>query len=98
MNVIHQFRGTGKTTQMVKASSKTGAVIVCISLSARNHVLRIANQLKLHIPTPLTMDELFNPTSHRKPRGTKLIMDDLDIMLEVMTGCRIEAVTITKEK
>ncbi len=97
MKVIQSPRGAGKTTEIVKQSAETGAVIVCISIHATIHVLRIANQLKLRIPTPFILDEIFNPISPLKSTGVKLIMDDLDIMLEIMTGCGIEAVTITKE-
>lgn len=99
MKVIYQPRGTGKTTELVKESARTRAVIVCYNPAEVHNILHLAKCLKLDVPKPIIMDQIFNH-SHRRvnTKGLKLIFDDLGCMLERFVGCPIHAVSINKKE
>ena len=81
MKIIIQERATGKTTELIKMSAKTGDTIVCIHWAAVHHTKGLANSLCLQIPEPITFSNLINGNFDKK--NTKgFLIDDLNQAIE----------------
>lgn len=92
MKVTLRDRGQGKTTGLVKRSAETGAYIVCINV---DFVIRIARELGLKIPYPLTYDEY---SSNRYSVRIHVLIDDADRYLNYLSRCVIDEITLSNEE
>ena len=54
MEIRVQPRQSGKTTELIKLSAETGAVIVVLNHNMIDDTKRLAEFLKLEIPEPIT--------------------------------------------
>lgn len=92
MKTIFGDRRTGKTTTAINLSSDTGAYIVCSDMKQATNIARMANEMKLKIPFPLTFHEFLEKQYYGE--GIKsFIIDDLENLLRCITNVRISAVT-----
>ena len=86
MKIIYKPRGTGKTTELVKMSAKTGFPIVCMDT---RHITFVAQELGLEIPVPIAIRDY-------KPSCEKILVDDAEYVLQYLLG-KVECMTISKE-
>lgn len=75
MKIIRAGRGKGKTTELVKRSSKEHKYIICKDFQRVEVIERTAERLGVNIPFPITVNEL--------PLKSKFIgsilIDDIEI-------------------
>lgn len=98
MQILQGPRASGKTTDLIKASALTGAVIVTSSKRMVEEIRRMADRLDLSIPMPLLYKDVLR-SSHKMDgrRDIKILIDDLDIFLQDLTSpnVRITGATLT---
>lgn len=97
---IIKKRGKGKTTDLIKRSAETGEVIICKDFNRCRLVVKIAEDLKCLIPRPMFVKEIFKEqgraTLHercRKSTTGKVLIDDVDDVLEALIGVPCAVVT-----
>ena len=97
MNLIIRKCGEGKTTEMLKRSAATGAVIVVPTASWARKLPKMAASIGLTIPDPLSYTELLNGALRGRPK-THLLLDDVDRFLMSLGGPdhSVDAVTWTE--
>lgn len=79
--LIFGDRGSGKTTELIEESAKTGAYIVVPTRIRARNVFRSAKELGLNIPYPLTVNEMIyeSPSSDIFQKG--ILIDNLESIL-----------------
>lgn len=90
--IIMGDRRSGRTTELIKRSAETGAIIVVRDNLRGRHVQDLANDLGYDIPKVLTVSDLKFPLPiYRKG----LLVDDIDaIIAQLFHYYPIEAVTM----
>ena len=85
MNIIISERQYGKTTNLVKRSAETGAIIVVPNHVMGTHVEVVAHELGLKIPRPITVTEYIRRLAFGgMGRTQKYLVDELQMVLEAM--------------
>ena len=85
MNIIISERQNGKTTNLVKRSAETGAIIVVPNHVMMKSVELVAHELGLKIPTPITVTEYIRRLAFGGMGKTqKYLVDELQMVLEAM--------------
>ena len=97
MKVIVRPRQSGKTMELIKQASESGAYIVTFSMAAADCIFRTAKESGYKIHLPITFRELFSHHYGRYCEGGWLI-DNLDICLQGMTPYEIHTVTFTENE
>lgn len=87
MKIIYKSRGTGKTTELVKMSAKTGFPIVCMDT---RHIYSVAKEIGLDIPKPIAIRD------YKSSSCEKILVDDAEYVLQHFLG-KVECMTINKE-
>lgn len=96
MRVIVGARQSGKTVNLIKESSFTGAIILCQSKSESERIYGIAFNMGLAIPKPLTYDEACNERGTVRLQENGVLVDNLDIFLAYkLPHMKINSVAIT---
>ena len=74
-------RQSGKTTELIKESARTGAYIVVSCKNEARNVFRLSKELGLNIPYPLTVNEMIyeSPSSYIFQKG--ILIDNLERIL-----------------
>lgn len=74
-------RQSGKTTELIKESARTGAYIVVSCKNEARDVFRLSKELGLNIPYPLTVNEMIyeSPSSYIFQKG--ILIDNLERIL-----------------
>lgn len=74
-------RRSGKTTELIKESARTGAYIVVSCKNEARDVFRLSKELGLNIPYPLTVNEMIyeSPSSYIFQKG--ILIDNLERIL-----------------
>lgn len=90
MNIILMNRGDGKSTSLIYRSNRTNAPIVCIH---PNIIKREAYELGVTIPEPISAHELMA----MRPRPDKILVDDLDIVLQRLLNVDVDTATMTPD-
>jgi hypothetical protein len=95
VTVITLPRNKGKTTELVKLAAEKWLYIVSIDRRSVENTAKIARELGLDIPFPITFEEFMQGRFH--PSGIRgFLIDDVDMLLEYQArGVPIHAVTIT---
>lgn len=75
--IIGGRRACGKTTELIKQSSKEHLYIVCADRNRLNVITQMAREMKLDIPFPITVDEL----PLRSPHIKEVLVDDVEAVL-----------------
>ena len=98
MKIIYKARWAGKTTELIKISSKTGKYILCLDEAHKKNILYIADKLKLNIPHPITLFEI-KKWSYRWSSVMRdgILVDDWWVMLQHLIGIPIETLTICRQ-
>lgn len=92
MKIVYGDRASGKTTQAIIESSKTGRVILVPTTLRVIEVESMAKRLGVKIPKPITQFDL----KHGGVKGS-LIVDDALEVLNIMLNNRIKYATISTE-
>ena len=95
--IILRPRGGGKTTEMIRRSAEDGGYIVCTDHRRACQVAKQAEQLGLSIPFPLTAGE-WHDRGYRAPGVRALLFDDLDRIIQAMSGVPVVAATWTQDE
>ena len=96
MEVIHKGRGEGKTTELIKMSAETGKYILTPCLLGAQNIQRMAQEMKLTIPFPITVGEV-KQHGFRGSFIKSILIDDADIVLQQLLGVKVDAITVTKK-
>lgn len=97
MLVIRGGRQSGKSFELIKMSAETGTYILVSTRQRALQLTRQAKEMGLHIPFPVTLDELLACRFH----GSSIIkqglfIDDVDDVLgSILAPIEIKAVTYT---
>lgn len=86
-------RRSGKTHQLITISKETGYVIATRGSEGVDNIFRMARDMRLVIPRPITYHQLIS--DYNLPRLKGVLIDDLDLFLKVITKQDIVAATIT---
>ena len=97
MKVLNMARASGKTSLLVKKSAETNHPILCRDYTSKEHIKKIASDLKLHIPEPVIADDLGKYKLLDQNRGKTYLVDELPYVFEKITGIRVDTATITCE-
>ena len=97
MDIIIGGRGSGRTTELIKAcAADKGSVIVCPTHHMAKYVAQMAKDMGLDILEPISFDQLQSSRRWlgcRKPKS--FYFDNLDLYLRMITdGVPIKSVTI----
>jgi len=90
LKIIMAPRGRGKTTELIKISNKEWKYIVCVNAQRVDNVAKMAQEMGLAIPYPITVREL--PMS----RGSfieSVLIDDIEDVLFQLIGKPVDCVT-----
>lgn len=106
MNIILGERCSGKTTELIKRSAETGAVIVAGTSTMGDHIKYMAKEMGLGIPQPISAKQLVNliygdgygmeclVLEGIRKRG--ILIDEAQIVLQnIFAGCHIDEITMT---
>lgn len=93
--LIFGDRQSGKTTELIKESARTGAYIVVSCRKEAHNVFGSAKELGLNIPFPLTVAEVIyeSPSSYIFQKG--ILIDNLErILCRLFNYITINAATV----
>jgi hypothetical protein len=91
--IIGGSRGCGKTTELIKESSSTWTYIICADSNRARFISRLANDLKINIPYPITASELPLQGIYLK----EVLVDDLEDVLSFLIGKEVKHATSSHE-
>ncbi len=93
MKIIRLDRGKGKTTELVKISNSEWKYIVCKDQQRLNVIKKVASDLNLDIPYPITVSELPLRSKHIE----SVLVDDIEDVLEYIIKKPIDIATTSCE-
>lgn len=84
MDIIIGGRGSGRTTELIKAcAADPGSIIVCSTEIMASYIANTAKQMDLDIPKPISFNDLTN--GHMRGRKiTGCYFDNLEAILQTM--------------
>lgn len=96
-------RCSGKTTELIKRSAETGAIIVVANMMQADCIHYEAKERGLNIPKPISIKVLENiidgqqrPYSYRELQTRGILVDELNMLIYQLFGnVPVNAVTIT---
>ena len=88
MEILSMERGSGKTTKLIKISNKTKAPIICRDKNMVGIIKKMAKEMKLEIPEPLSIYEKDKIRCSCNPSNGVLI-DDVDSILSRILRCNV---------
>lgn len=96
-------RCSGKTTELIKRSSETGAIIVVANMAQADCIYHEAKDMGFDIPKPISIKVLKNivdgrtePYTHNELKKKRILVDELQMLLcPLFNNIPIDAVTIT---
>ncbi len=99
MKLINKSRQTGKTTQLIYASAITGFRIIAPDYAMASRIEKMAKDMGLKIPQPMSDIEYRNRRELKKDR-TPILIDELqnqilDEVLELYFNAPVVAATMT---
>ncbi|AAO81236.1 replicase [Enterococcus faecalis EnGen0252] len=100
MKIIARDRGTGKTTELVKESARTGQYILASNKSHVRAIEQIAKKAGVTIPYPVTVDEIVSMdrfTCASSIQRDGLLVDEAIMVLSKLIGLKITGATISLE-
>lgn len=104
MKIINLGRGQGKTTRLLYASEFNGTPILCSSLKQKDYLLNSAKKLRLNIPEPLCVCDVFSDKIRsNRDFDNGILVDDAESVLQQMLyniglHSEIKAMSVTDEK
>ena len=98
-NLIIKDRGTGKSTQLLYASAATQYPILTKTKNMANNLLKMADDLELYIPVPLTENDIKSIESREIRLPENILVDEgydlIGTALNYYLGTHVVAVTLT---
>lgn len=103
MKIINLGRGQGKTTRLLYASEFNNAPILCSNYKQKDDLLYKAKELRLNIPEPICVGDLFTNKIRGKRYDNGILVDDAEWVLQQMLysmglHSEVEAITLTNEQ
>jgi hypothetical protein len=92
--VITASRGQGKTTELIRYAAAERLTIVTADMTLACHVTRMAADLGLRIPGPVSWRELGHGSLLGRP-VPGLAIDDLDLCIQQWTRVPVRAATLS---
>lgn len=101
MKIIRGNIRSGKTTELIKKSNKEWKYIICKDKQRVESISKLANDLGIDIPFPITLNELPIRSSYIK----SVLVDDIEDILECIiqkpidygtTSCKIEKIQMER--
>ena len=96
MKVIAKGRQQGKTTEAIKLAARHHCYIICLDRQQVQYVARLARELNLNIPFPLTWQEFVDKRYYGQ-NINGFVIDNINQCLQSMTNVKIEAITVESE-
>lgn len=100
-NLIIKDRGTGKSTQLLYTSAVTQYPILTKTKNMANNLLKMADDLELCIPVPLTENDIKSIESRGIRLPENILVDEgydlIGTALNYYLGTHVVAVTLTDE-
>jgi hypothetical protein len=97
MKFMIRGRQAGKTHESILHAARTGAYIVCADRERAKHIHRMAMDMRVRIPPPITFDDLMNHRFFGR-RIPGFIYEDAEALLQLLAcGVPVELVTATGE-
>lgn len=93
MKILNKPRQTGKSTDLIKLSSKHGLYIICATRDRAQYLSTMAMEMGIHIPFPITPREL----PLRSPYIKGVLIDDFEDVLSYLIGKPIVLATTSKK-
>jgi hypothetical protein len=90
MNLIIGGRQTGKTTALIKSAHDQRAYIVCPNERMKRSVAKMAQDMEITIPYPVSMAEL----PFHTPFVRSVMVDEGQLLLQELIGKPVEAMTL----
>lgn len=87
-------RRHGKTAEIIKIANKEWLYIVCCDRKRVEHISKMAKNMGLDIPYPVSLNELPLRSQYIK----KVLVDDADDVLRNLIGKEIRAISMTKDE
>ncbi len=94
MKVIARPRQGGKTTDLIKLAAEEFLYVVCPDRQQVRYVQRVAQDMGLDIPFPMTWGE-FLRCDYRSKGVKGFVIDNLDLCIQQMTSVPVRAVSLT---
>lgn len=87
-------RQSGKTTILIHESAKTGATIAVGNYYMAREIAKMANEMGLYIPTPVTFNDIF--INFQQNKNKRYLVDELQAMLCQLNivDCTVDSVAI----
>lgn len=97
MEIICRARQQGKTTDLIKIAAKHFSYIICCSRPEAHRIFKLALNMGLDIPFPITISEFLDRQFYAK--GIKsFAIDEVGFLLDRLAqGINISAITLTDE-
>ena len=98
MKIICRNRQSGRTTEVIKKCAKYNyALIVVPTAQMANYVWKMAKEMGISIPYPITFEQFADGMFYGKNIDA-FLFDDLDGSLKIMArGVSVDAVVFEKE-
>lgn len=91
MRKILGGRASGKTRRLIKHAARCNAVIVCPTGRQANCIWRIASNMGIAIPRPVSVAYL--RSGRLSPQKNEIMLDEADTILEMLLKRRFVAAT-----
>lgn len=100
MKKIIGGRGTGKSTELIRRSADTGKYIVVPTKRRADHLFKLAKDMGINIPYPVSCDELksYSSIDGKSTLSLGILIDDVEALLRHMfVGIPIEGITLMND-
>lgn len=84
--------GSGKTTMLINESAKTGYTIAVANYYMVRKIAKMADEMGLYIPRPVTYDTIF--ANFQENKNTRYLVDNLHMMISQLgiVDCTVDSV------
>ncbi|KAF1295170.1 hypothetical protein BAU15_05305 [Enterococcus sp. JM4C] len=95
MKIISGARRSGKTAQLIKESAETGRYILVRSTSEVDSLVRLARELNVSMPYPVTISEVTNgKTKGSSMEREGILVDNAMNVLQELLQVKIMGATV----
>lgn len=93
IHIVSGGRQTGRTTAMIRTAAASFAYIVCPDRRQVEHIQRMAQEMGVDIPQPITWDDFIKGRYHR-PGVRGFVIDNLDDCIQRTTRVPVLAASV----
>lgn len=97
MKIICSGRRSGKTTKIIMESARTGHYILVSNKTQARYTFKMARDMDLNIPFPITIEELMIYGVDVTVRRQGILVDEGQHILEKVLDSKINVMTINTE-